>query len=163
MREINQNHREFSSYYDELHYIADDHDSKPCAPWNAIGMSSSEKRKDSYTNSGIPSALPECWMVRQEQDDRIRERPTEKPAQNQCAGSGFASSPRTPRPPRTPAEAPAGTVAGYMGPAPMDSTSGSSTTDLQKRAKRFGDGRCVCSGGFIHKAAECAATKLAQK
>jgi hypothetical protein len=33
---------------------------------------------------------------------------------------------------------------------------------LVEQAKRFADGRCLYSGGFNHRAAECAARKKAQ-
>ena len=80
--------------------------------------------------------------------------------QNKGGGVGFAS-PR-PFPPRATETAPAGTVAGYTGPAPMDLSTSRRTISTEKRAMRFADGRCLYCGGFNHRAAECAARKKAQ-
>jgi hypothetical protein len=58
--------------------------------------------------------------------------------------------------------APAGTVAGYTGPAPMDFSAGRRRISAAERAKRFADERCLYCGGFNHRAAECTARKKAQ-
>jgi len=60
------------------------------------------------------------------------------------------------------AGAPAGTVAGYMGPAPMNLSAGRRRISAEERAKRFTDGRCLYRGGFNHRAAACTARKKAQ-
>ena len=86
----------------------------------------------------------------------------EKAAQNKGGRTGFASSPRPPAPPKDPAGAPAGTVAGYTRPAPMDLSTGRRRISAEERAKRFTDGRGLNCGGFNHRAAECAAKKKAQ-
>jgi len=57
---------------------------------------------------------------------------------------------------------PAGTVAAYTGPAPMDLSAGKRRISAEERAKRFTDGRCLYDGGFKHRAAECAARKKDQ-
>ena len=82
-------------------------------------------------------------------------------AQNKGGGIGFAS-PRPSHPPMAPETAPAGTVAGYTGPAPMDLSTGKRRISAEERAKRFADGRCLYCGRFNHRAAECAARKKAQ-
>jgi hypothetical protein len=74
---------------------------------------------------------------------------------------GFASS-RPPLALKTPETAPAGTIAGYTGPAPIDLSAGKWRISAEERAKRFTDGWCLYCGGFKHRAAECAATRKAQ-
>jgi len=54
-------------------------------------------------------------------------------------------------------------VAGYTGPAPLDLSARRRRLSAEERAKRFTDGRCLYCGGFDHRAAECAARKMAQK
>jgi hypothetical protein len=81
--------------------------------------------------------------------------------QNKGAGIGFAS-PRPPPPLKAPKMTPAGPVAGYTGPAPMDLSTGKRRISAEESAKRFADGRCLYCGGFNHRAAECAARKKAQ-
>jgi len=44
----------------------------------------------------------------------------------------------------------------------MDLSAGRRRVLAEERAKRFTDGRCLYSGGFNHRAAECAARKKAQ-
>jgi len=44
----------------------------------------------------------------------------------------------------------------------MDLSAGMRRISAEERAKRFTDGRCLCCGGFNHRAAECAARKKAQ-
>ena len=80
---------------------------------------------------------------------------------NKEEGTSFASL-RPPPPPKAPETTPAGTVAGYTGPAPMDSSAGRRRISTEKRAKRFADGRCFYCAWFNHRAAECAARKMAQ-
>jgi len=82
-------------------------------------------------------------------------------AQNKGGGIGFSSS-RPPPPPKAPKTAPAGTFAGYAGPAPMDLSAGRWRISAEERAKRFADGRCLYCGGCNHRAAEYSATKKAQ-
>jgi len=83
-------------------------------------------------------------------------------APNKGSGIGFAF-PRPPPPPKPPEAAPAGTVAGDTGPAPMDLSAGNRRSSAEERAKRFADRRCLYCGGFNHRAGECAARKKAQR
>jgi len=161
MREIKQKNREFSQYYAEFQVIAADLDWNPSALRNALRMGLSEEMKDSFTYSDMPEELPAFVTVCQKRDNQIRQRRAEKAAQNKGSGIGFAS-PRPPPAPPAPEGAPAGTVAGYNGPAPMDLSAGKRRISAEERAKRFADGRCLYCGGFNHRAAECAARKKAQ-
>jgi len=161
MREIKQKNREFSQYYAEFQVIAADLDWNPSALQNALRMGLSEEMKDSFTYSDMPEELPAFVTVCQKRDNQIRQRCAEKAAQNKGSGIGFAS-PRPPPVPKAPETAPAGTIAGYTGPAPMDLSAGKRRISAEERAKRFADGRCLYCGGFNHRAAECAARKKAQ-
>jgi len=161
MREIKQKNCEFSQYYAEFQVIAADLDWNPSALRNALRMGLSEEMKDSFTYSDMPEELPAFVTVCQKRDNQIRQRRAEKAAQNKGSGIGFASS-RPPSAPKAPETAPAGTVAGYTGPAPMDLSAGKRRISAEERAKRFADGRCLYCGGFNHRAAECAARKKAQ-
>jgi len=161
MREIKQKNREFSQYYAEFQVIAADLDWNPSALRNALRMGLSEEMKDSFTYSDMPEELPAFVTVCQKRDNQIRQRRAEKAAQNKGSGIGFAS-PRPPAAPKAPETAPAGTIAGYTGPAPMDLSAGKRRISAEERAKRFADGRCLYCGGFNHRAAECAARKKAQ-
>jgi len=161
MREIKRKNREFSQYYAEFQVIAADLDWNPSALRNALRMGLSEEMKDSFTYSDMPEELPAFVTVCQKRDNQIRQPRAEKAAQNTGSGIGFASS-RPPPPQKALETAPAGTVAGYTGPAPMDISAGKRRISAEERAKRFADGRCLYCGGFNHRAAECAARKKAQ-
>jgi len=160
MREIKQKNREFSQYYAEFQVIAADLDWNPSALRNALRMGLSEEMKDSFTYSDMPEELPALVTVCQKRDNQIRQRRAEKVGQNKGSGIGFAS-PRPPPAPKAPETAPAGTIAGYTGPAPMDLSAGKRRISAEERVKRFTDGRCLYYGGFNHRAAECAARKKA--
>jgi len=160
MREIKQKNREFSQYYAEFQVVAADLDWNPSALGTALRMGLSEEMKDYYIYSHMPEELPAFVTVCQKRDNQIRQLRAEKAAQNKGSGIGFASS-RPPPAPRTPEVAPAGTIAGYTGPAPMDLSAGKRRISAEERAKRFADGRCLYCGGFDHRAAECAARKKA--
>jgi len=162
MREITQKNRKCSQYYAEFQVIAADLHWNPSVLRNALQMGLSDELKDFFTSSNIPDELPAFVTVCQKWDNQIRQPRAEMVAQNMGGGTGFASSPRPPAPPKDPAEAPAGTVAGYTGPAPMDLSAGRRRISAEERAKRFTDGRCLYCGGFNHRAAECAARKKAQ-
>jgi len=162
MREIKQTLREFSQYYAEFQVIAADLDWNPSALRNALRMGLSEEMKDSFTYTDMPEKLPALVTLCQKRDNQIRQRRVEKVAQNMGGGTGFASSPRSPAPSKDPAGAPAGTVAGYTGPAPMDLSAGRRRISAEERAKRFPDGRFLYCGGFNHRAAECAERKKAE-
>jgi len=162
MREIKQMILEFSQYYAELQVIAADLDWNPSALWNALRMRLSEEMMDSFTSSNMPKKLPGFVTLCQRRDDQIRQRRAEKVAQNKGGATCFASYPRPSAPPKDPAGAPTGTVAGYTGPAPMDLSAGRRRISAEERAKRFTDGRCLYCGGFNHRATKCVARKKAQ-
>jgi len=125
-------------------------------------MGLSEEMKDSFTYSDMPEELPVVVTVCQKWENWIRQRCAEKATQNYCGETGFASSPRPAATPKDSTGAPAGTVAGYTGPAPMNLTAGRQRISAEEKAKRFADGRCLYCGGLNHKAADCAARKKAQ-
>jgi hypothetical protein len=161
MPEIKQKNRKFSQYYTEFQVIAADLDWNPSALRNAPRMGLSEEMKDSFTYSDMPEELPAFVTVCQKRDNQIRQRQAEKVAQNKGSGIGSASS-RPALLPKAPETVPAGTIARYTGPAPMDLSAGKRRISAEERAKRFADGRCLYCGGFNHRAAECAARKKAQ-
>jgi len=162
MREIQQKNPEFSPYYAEFQVIAADLDWNPSALRNVLRMGLSKEMKDSFTYSYMPEGLPAFVTVCQQWDNQIGQRRSEKAAQNRGAGTGFASSPKPPTPPKYPGGAPAGTVAGYTGPASMDLGAGRRRILAEEKAMRFADGRCLYCGGFNNRAAECAARKKTQ-
>jgi hypothetical protein len=161
LQEIKQKNREFSQYYAEFQVITADLDWNPSALQNELRIGLSEEMKDSFTYSHMPEELPAFVTVCQKRNIQIRQQRTEKAAQNEGGGVGSAS-PRPPSPPKAPEMAPARTVPGYTGPAPMDLSAVKRWISAEERAKRFGDGRCLYCGGFNHRAAECAARKKAQ-
>jgi len=118
--------------------------------------------KNSFTSSVMPEELPAFVMVCQKRDNQIRQQRAEKAAQNRGGGIGFLLFPKPPAHHKDPMGAPAGTVAGYTGPAPTDLSAGRRRISAEDRAKRFMDGRCLYCGGFNHRAAECVARKNAQ-
>jgi hypothetical protein len=124
-------------------------------------MDQSEEMKDSFTYSVLPEELPAFVMVCQKRHNQIRQPRVDKTAQNNGSGIGFAC-PRPPPPPKALETAPAGTIAGYTGPAPMDLSAGKRRISAEERAKRFADGRCLYGGGSNHRVAECSARKKAQ-
>jgi hypothetical protein len=154
MREIKHNHREFSQYYTEFQVVAADLDWNPSALLNALMVGLSEEIKDSFTYSCMPEELPAFVVVCQTRDNQIQQRRAEDAAQNHETGVGVASHRPPPAPP-APDVAPAGTVTGYTGPAPMNHTAGKRRISAEERAKRFADVRCLCCGGFNHRVAEC--------
>ena len=160
MREIKQKHHEFPQYYAEFQVIAADLDWNPSALRNTLKMGLSEEMKDSFTYSNMPEELPAFVAVCQKRDNQIRQRRAEKAAQHKGRGIGFAS-PWPPPGPKAPETAPARTIAGYTGPAPMDHSAGKRSISAEERAERFADGRCIYCWGFNHRAAECAVRKKA--
>ena len=161
MGEIKQKNREFSQYNAAFHVIAADLDCNSFALRNALRMGLSEEMKDCCTHGDTPEELPAIVTVCQKRDDHIRQRRAEKEAQNTGGGTGFASYPGPPAPPKDHAGAPAGTVAGYTGPAPMDLSAGRLRISTEERVKKFTDGRCLYYGGFNHTAEDCVARKKA--
>jgi hypothetical protein len=154
MREIKQKHRQFSQYYGEFEVIAADLDWDHSALRNSLRMGLSEEMKECFTHSDMPEELPAFVTVCQKQDNHSWQSGGEKAAENQGSGIGF-TSPRPPAPPKAPETAPARTIAGYTGPAPMDLRPGKRMTLAEERAKRFVYRRCSYSGGFNDRAAEC--------
>jgi hypothetical protein len=163
MKEIKQKNREFSLYYAEFQVIAADLDWNPSALRNALRSGLSEEMKDSFIHTDMPDELPAFVTLCQKRDNQIRQRKAEKAAQHKWTPSaGSPSAPRAPAPPKAPEAAPAGTVAGYTGPAPMDLSAGRRRISDEERAKRFADGRCLYCGGFNHRAVDCAVRKKAR-
>jgi len=158
---MKRNNPKCSQHYAEFQVITADLDRNPLASRNALRIGLSEAIKDSFMYSIMPQQLPTFVMVCQKQNNQIQQWRAEKAAHNRGGGTGFASSPKPPAPPRDPTAAPAGTVAGYTGPAPMDLSAGSRWISAEQRATRFMDERSSYSGGFNPRAAECTATKKA--
>jgi hypothetical protein len=121
-------------------------------------MRLSDEMKDSFTNSDMPNKRPTFVRVCKKRDNQICERRVEKAAMNRAGGIDFAS-PGPPPPPKAAETAPAGTVAGYTGPAPIGLSTGRRRISVEERTKKFADGRCLYCGGFHHRAAQCAARK----
>jgi hypothetical protein len=163
MKDIKQKNREFSLYYAEFQVIAADLDWNPSALRNALRSGLSEEMKDSFIHTDMPDELPAFVTLCQKRDNQIRQRKAEKAAQHKWTSSpGPPSAPRAPAPPKAPEMAPAGTVAGYTGPAPMDISAGRRRISNEERAKRFADRRCLYCGGFNHRAVDCAVRKKAR-
>jgi hypothetical protein len=163
MKEIKQKNREFSLYYAEFQVIAADLDWNPSALRNALRSGLSEEMKDSFIHTDMPDDLPAFVTLCQKRDNQIRQRKAEKAAQHKWTSSvGSPSAPRAPTHPKIPEVAPAGTVAGYTGPAPMDLSARRRRISDEERAKRFADGRCLYCGGFNHRAVDCAVRKKAR-
>ena len=163
MKEIKHKNREFSQYYAEFQVIAADLDWNPSALWNALRSGLSEEMKDSFMHTDMPDELPAFVAMCQKRDNQIRQRKAEKAAQHKWTSSiGSPSALRAPVPPKGPEAAPAGTIAGYTGPAPMDPSAGRRWISDKERAKRFADGRCLYCGGFNHRAVDCAVRKKAR-
>jgi len=162
MRVIKQNNREFPQDHVEFQVITTDLDWNPAVSPNALWMGLSEELKDSFTYSDMPEELPRFWTVYKTRDNQILQLRAETAPHNTGGGTGFVSSSRSLAPPTDPAGAPAGTVAGYTGPAPMDLSVGRREISAEERAKTFMDRRCLYCGGFNHRVAECVTRKKAQ-
>jgi hypothetical protein len=163
MREIKQMNRELSQYYAEFQVIAADLDWNPSALRNALMSELSEEMKDSFIHTDMPDELPAFVTLCQKRDNQIRQRKAGKAAQHKWTTSvGSPSAPRAPAPPEAPEAAPAGTVAGYTGPAPMDLSAGRRRISDEEKAKRFAEGRCLYCGGFNHRAVDCEERKKAR-
>jgi hypothetical protein len=163
MREIKQRNREFSLYYAEFQVIAADLDWNPSALRNALRSDLSEEMKDNIIHTDMLDELPVFVTLRQKRDNQIRQKKAEKAAQHKWTSStGSPSAPRAPTPPKPPEAAPAGTVNGYTGSAPMDLSASRRRISDEDRAKRFANGRCLYCEGFNHKAVDCAVRKKAR-
>jgi len=163
MKEIKQKNREFSQYYAEFQVIAADLDWNPSALRNALRSGVSEEMKDSFIHTDMLDELPAFVTLCQKRDNQIPQRKAERAAQHKWTPSvGSPSPPRAPAPPKAPEVAPAGTVPGYTGPAPMALSAGRRRISDEERAKSFADGRCFYCGGFNHRAVDCAVRKKAR-
>jgi hypothetical protein len=163
MKDIKQKNREFSQYYAEFQVIAADLDWNPSALRNALRSGLSEEMKDSFTYSDVSDDLGTFVSTCQKRDDQIRHRKAERAAQHKWSSStGLPSAPRAPVRPMAPEAAPAGTVARYTGPEPMDLSADRRRISDEERAKRFADARCLYCGGFNHKAVDCMVRKQAR-
>jgi hypothetical protein len=119
--------------------------------------------KHSFTHTDMPEDFPAFVTLCQKPDNQIRQRQAEKAAQHAWGEStGSPSAPRVPTPPKAPEIAPAGTVVGYIGPAPTDFSAGRRRISDEESAKRFAHGRCVYCGVFNHRAVDCAVRKNAR-
>jgi hypothetical protein len=160
MKEIKQKNQEFSLYYAEFQVIAADLDWNPSTLRNALRSGLSEEMKDSFIHTDMPEDIPAFVTLCQKRDNQIRQRKAEKAAQHKWTSStGSPSAPRVPASPKAPEAAPAGTVSGYTGPAPMDLSAGRRRIPDEERAKWFVDGRCLYCGGFNHRAIDGAVRK----
>jgi len=110
-------------------------------------MGLSEEMKHCCTYCDMRKKLPVFVTVCQKRNNQICQRRVEKAAQNKGGGIGFPSpnpSPST----KAPETAPAGTVAGYTGPTPMDLSAGRRRISAEERVKSFTDGRCCTVVGL---------------
>jgi hypothetical protein len=163
MMEIKHKNREFFQYYAEFQVIAADLDWNPSALRNALSSGLSEQMKHSFIHTDMQDELPAFVTLCQKGDNQIRQRKAEKATQHKWTTlTGSPSAPRAPVLPKAPEAAPAGTVAGNTGPAPMDLSAGRRKISDEERAKRFADGRCLYRGGFTHRAVDCAVRKKAR-
>jgi hypothetical protein len=163
MREIKQKIREFSQYFAEFQVIASDLDWNPSALRNALRSGLPEEMKDSNIHTDMPDEIPVFVTLCQKRENQIRQRKAEKAVQHKwTAVTGSPSRPRAPVHPKAPEAAPAGTIAGYTGPAPMDLSAGRRRILHEEREKWFADGRCLYGGGFSHRAVDCAVRKQVQ-
>jgi hypothetical protein len=163
LKEIKQKNRRFSQYYAEFLVIAADLDWNPTALRSAIWSGLSEEMKDLFMHTDMPDKLPVFVAMCQKRDNQIRQRKAEKAAQQTWTSStGSPRAPRAPAPPMAREATPAGTVAGYTGPGPMDLSAGRRRITDEETVMRFADGRCVYYGGFYHRAVDCAVRKNAR-
>jgi hypothetical protein len=116
--------------------------------------------KDSFIHTDMPEDRPAFVTSCQKRDNQTRQRRAEKAAQHKWTPSSSNAKPTVP-PPKIPEVAPAGTVAGYTGPAPMDLSAGRRKISDVERQKRFAEGRCLYCGGYNHRTVDCAVRKKA--
>jgi len=161
MWQIKQQHCEFSQYHAEFQVIDTDIDWNCLALWNTLWIGLSEEMRELFIYSDMPEELPAFVTICHKWDIQIWQRRVDKAAQNMGWVPGFASS-RSPIALKAQGTAPAGTVAEYTGPSPMDLSAGKRCILVEERAKRFADGRCLYCGGFNDRAAECAAKNKSQ-
>jgi hypothetical protein len=115
--------------------------------------------KDSFIHTDMPEDLPVFVMLCQKGDNQIRQRNVEKATQHKWTPPSTTKPSPPPPASKAPEAAPAGTVTGYTGPAPMDLSAGRRKISGKERRKRFAEGRCLYCGGFNHRAVDCAVRK----
>jgi hypothetical protein len=93
-------------------------------------MGLSKQMKDLFTYSDMSEDFTAFMTVCQTQDNQIRQPPA---AQRGEGAVGFAS-PRAPPPTKAPETAPAGIVAGYTVPVPLDLSTGKRRISVEERA-----------------------------
>jgi hypothetical protein len=162
MREIKQKNREFSQYYAEFQLIAADLDWNSSALRNPLRLGLSEEMKDSFIHTDMPEDLPAFVTLCQKRDNQIRQRKAETAAQHKWTLLSTIKYSLFPPAAWAVEAAPAGTVAGYTRPAPMDLIAGRRKISHKERQKRFADGTCLYCGGFNHRAVDCAVGKKAR-
>jgi hypothetical protein len=151
---LRQRDREFSQYYAEFQrYVAD-------VKWNteaqldALRNGLSNELKDSLQHTEMPEDLVEFVKLCSKRDSQIRARAAERKS-GRWEG-GYKKSDTTTNTTSAPETAPAGTVAGYHGPAPMDlsAVKGRKITPEERKRRREG-GLCMYCGDSRHFAASC--------
>jgi hypothetical protein len=162
MRAIKQKNWEFSQYYAEFQVSAADLDWNPSALRNSLRSGLSDEMKDSIIHTDMPEDLPAFLTLCQKRDNQIRQRKAEIAAQHKWTPPSTTKPPPPPPASRAPEAAPAGTVAGYNGPAPMDLGAGRRKLSDEERQKRLAKGRCAYYVGFSHRAVDSAVRKNAR-
>ena len=151
---LKQRDREFSQYYAEFQrYVAD-------VKWNveaqldALRNGLSNELKDSLQHTEIPEDLVEFVKLCSKRDSQIRARTDERKS-GRWEG-GYKKPDPTTNTTSAPETAPAGTVAGYHGHAPMDlsAVKGRKITPEERKRRREG-GLCMYCGDSRHFAASC--------
>ena len=150
---LKQRDREFSQYYAEFQrYVAD-------VKWNedaqldALRQGLSNELKDSLQHIEEPESIVEFVKLCSKRDSQLRRRAAEKKSGR---WEGYKKSDTTTNTTSAPEAAPAGTVAGYHGPAPMDlsAVKGKKITPEERKRRREG-GLCMYCGDSRHFAASC--------
>jgi len=162
MRKIGQIHREFSQYYLEFEVIAANLDWNVPALWNALWMGLSNMINDSFLYSDMLEERPTFITMWQKWDNHIRQWQVEQAVQKTGGGTCFTTEHSSLHPSQNPADAHAGILARYNGPAPIDLCAGQSKISAAQRVKRFMYGGWLDCGEFDHRVADCAARKMAE-
>jgi hypothetical protein len=148
---LKQRNHEFSQYYTEFQrYVAD-------IKWNTAALRDalrnglSNELKDSLQHADMPDNIIDFVKMCSKRDSQIRARAAE---QKSGRWEGGYKKPNNTTP--APKASPAGTVAGYHGPAPMDLSAleGRKIT-LEERKRRREGGLCMYCGDTRHFAASC--------
>jgi hypothetical protein len=146
--------REFSLYYAEFQRWVPDVDWNKAAQPAVLRQGLCEELKDSLQHCDIPTDLTEFVKLCSKRDSQIR-----APAAERRSGKWTAGSKRHETQNNTtsvPEVAPAGTMANYHGPAPMDLSAikGRKITPKERKHRREG-GLCMYCGNSRHFAASC--------